>query len=339
MLSLPRKLLSLLCVSSLLMFSSQASAAGDSCDKIVVSGAADWLPFSYKEGDVLKGVGVDLAYKLFAELDIPVEVILVERTSELGYLLRHGEVDLVVGTYDIPEYRNIAMLLTPAYFDDMVSIVVPSKREFAFNNWHALKGKVGMTTKDGQLDNDFASFADNNLHIKKADDLRFVLKNLKNKHIDYAVGSRKHLEAGVSDMDMQGDVTFIDNKISSASVHFGFSKVSACGQYAPYIKMRLNELKNSGEVDKLISKYMQKKKSKITSEKKLKKIKKEVKEEVKEETKTEVKKERHPKVLTAEEFKAFYGDKMPKDENGAPQDGLLYGPTEVLDIQTPKSLM
>ena len=258
-----RSISNLLLVVVFTVFSSYSLAAKNTCNKVVISGDKDWVPFSYMKDGMLSGVGIELAEELFSELDIPVVVKIAESVADLGYQLRHGEVDVIVGTYDVPELKSVAQLLTPAYFDDVISVVVPDGRQFAFNDWYDLTGKAGMNPDGGQLGNDFKNFADENLFLEGKKDMKFVLKKLKSKYIDYVVGSNQQLKAGISSMHMEKDVKFMQTEIAQESVYLGFAKVSACGQYAPYIKKRIEQLKKNGKLQAMIDKYTyQKKQSK-----------------------------------------------------------------------------
>lgn len=233
-----------------------AFADNEVCEKVVVSGDIAWAPYSYMDDNgVLTGVGIELAQSLFNDLDIPVTVKLVQRPIDLGYMLRTGEVDLIVGTYDLPENKYVVQLLTPSYFDDIVSVVVPAGKNFAFDSWYDLQGKQGVAITAGKLSNKFNNFAAENLFVKPSDDLKFVLKKLGKRQIDYAIGSQKTLEAGINELKLKQDLEFIKNLVDKEAVFLAFSKKSPCQKFAPYLSKKLQKMRKDGEIEALMQKY------------------------------------------------------------------------------------
>lgn len=246
---IPRILLGLLLPVS-------AFAAQESCQKVVVTGEPNWPPYSYEHHGVLQGVGVELAEKLFGELDIPIEVRMPGQVDDVEHSLRRSRIDLIVGTFDVSKYRDFVSLVTPGYYADAVSIVVSDNRYFDFYSWYDLMGRIGLTSRNGQIGFKFSQFADEFLFIKEEDGLRSNFATLDNGAVDFLVGSTQFLTVGMNNFGRNGEFEFLPKLVSSEEVYFGFSSESVCGHYAPFLKARVQELRESGYIDKLIHKHI-----------------------------------------------------------------------------------
>ena len=244
-----------LLITALITASSYDCASATTCEKVVVTGDINWPPYSYLSAGMLTGAGVDLTTQLFAELDIPVESKHFSSKADLGHAVRYGDVDILIGTYDTPEVRHVAQLLTPAYFDDAVDVLVTKESNLDFKNWNDLIGRMGMALENAPLTAKFQSFADNYLFLRKEPSLRFVLKSLVHNHIDFVVGSSQTLQAGMHENDLYNKFNFLHNHISDEPVYIGISKNSACAQYTPYLKKRLKALKENGRITTMVKKH------------------------------------------------------------------------------------
>jgi len=234
-------------------FSVMSLSSWGACEKVVISGEVDWPPYSYVEAGTLKGASIDLAKKLFSELQIPVEVKPVTNAEDLQHQLRHGHIDLLVATYDIPLYEKILHLVLPAYYKEEVKLLVPKGNEFSFDSWYDLMGKTGITGHDTQIGTEFAEFARQYLFLQHQGGLKSLLRGLRGKEQDYLVGSAQYLQYGVSKYPTETpELEFLMNPVGSASIFLGFSRQSACSAYAPFIKAKIEAFNATQEFPELL---------------------------------------------------------------------------------------
>ena len=239
----------------LMMLVQPARAQPLACEKIVISGEAGWPPFSYIEDGQLTGVGVELARVLFTQLNIPVEVRTTQNQSELEHFLRRGQVDLLVGTYDLPKYDQYTRLVIPPYYEDTLAIVVTRQSGFEFSDWHHLMGHTGITTKNRQLGKEFIEFSRAYLNVQPMGDLRLNFRKLALGEFEYIIGSAQLLKAGMNKY-AQGQFEFLPVLVSAENVHFAFSEQSPCKAYAPFLRASLNALTESQLIFNLVQKHV-----------------------------------------------------------------------------------
>ncbi len=225
------------------------------CKKVVISGEPGWPPYSYMKEGHLTGASVDLARRLFHELNIPVEVRAISDQRELEHQLRRGHVDLLVATYDLPKYEKIARLVLPHYFADSLGIIVPSGEYFQFSDWHDLMGRIGVTPSNNQLGREFTRFAEKNLNITSIGNLRYDFRKLNRGEYEYIVGSAQLLAAGINWYG-NDSVEFLPMLVGAEDVYMGFSHASPCKGYTAYFRTRLAELSENQTIHTLMNAHI-----------------------------------------------------------------------------------
>ncbi|HKY69945.1 MAG TPA: transporter substrate-binding domain-containing protein [Gammaproteobacteria bacterium] len=216
--------------------------AANTCDKIVIAGEPGWPPYSYFKDGQMQGVGFDLAKKLVAELDLPVEVQEINSLSDLEHMLQRGHVDLLVATYDIIRYRDLVHLISPGYFEDVVSIIAPKSNQMVFREWLDLMGYNGITSYNTQLGEAFTNFAQSYLNIRSEGSLEGLFKHLDNYTQDYVIGSAQFLKIGMMRYGQDDKLEFLPQSVSAQEVFFGIAVGSGCLVYAPFFKARMAAL-------------------------------------------------------------------------------------------------
>ena len=232
-------------------FCSQAAT----CNKVVITGYQSWAPYSSVEKDELKGVGIDIATQLFQNLDIPMEFEIIDKPSHMALLLKQGEIDVLVATYDVPELHDAVVLAEPAYFEDALAIVVASDRSMTFNRWSDLMGYTGIAVNQTQVGAQFADFAKNYLSLEYVPSLEAAFHKIENREGDYIIGSLELLRHHLIQSGKVDNFAFLDNLVQPEPVYLAFSKESPCREYLPYIQERIRIMKNSGTIESLLQKY------------------------------------------------------------------------------------
>jgi Na+/H+-dicarboxylate symporter/ABC-type amino acid transport substrate-binding protein len=100
---------------------------------------ADSLPFAYfnASGDLV-GFDVEMAHQLARELGVRLELVPVERRSLAGALTECG-CDLVMSGVGVTTERAADTLLSAAYLDETLAIVVPDHRRDRFASWDLIR--------------------------------------------------------------------------------------------------------------------------------------------------------------------------------------------------------
>lgn len=239
----------LLCI--MLIGAPMVIAAPLQCEKVVLSGEANWPPYSYMSEGQLKGAGIDLGRLLFRELNIPVEVRFFHHQRDLLHELERGGVDVMVGTYDVPRYEKILRLVRPHYYQDSLGIIVPAGSLIPFSHWDDLMGRVGITPENNQLSREFMDYSKKNLNVASKGDIRYNIRKLRRGEYEYVIGSAQLLSAAVNWYG-EGEVEFLPMLVSAQDVYMGISAASPCKNYAAFLRNRLKQLRDSGTIDTMI---------------------------------------------------------------------------------------
>lgn len=225
------------------------------CEKIVVTGYQNWPPYSFMKEEVLVGVGVDLVSRIFQELDIPVEVQTFDKPSKMSLMLQQSQVDLLVGTYEMPEWKESVQLIEPFYFEDAIGILVASDRPFPFERWYDLMGRTGVAINQSQLGARFTDFAGRYLSVDYQPTIEVALELLQKHEVEYLVGSVTSLRNSLVRLNKENDFKFLPNLAAPEKVYLAFSKDSSCKEYLPFIQKSLQGMQQQGSIEGLFLRY------------------------------------------------------------------------------------
>ena len=236
----------------------------EQCEKIVVAGNVQWPPYALLASNEtdddqqnsmsLKGVGIEIAEQIFAELDVPIKETLYSDTADMITALRNGEIDLVVSTYNDPILAQYATIL-PSYIDDPITIAVPINAREQIVNWDSLVGLSGVKETSLVPDNSINDFFISYLQITNKPDLVTNLESVQHGEYQYIVGSELQLTYAITNNNLSSELIVMKNLVKPAAVHMAFSSNSPCKIYAIYLQKRLQDYKNNGTVEKIVKKY------------------------------------------------------------------------------------
>ena len=225
------------------------------CERVIVTGYQNWPPYSFMKDDVLIGVGVDIVSQIFQELDIPVEVQTFEKPSKMSLMLQQGQIDLLIGTYDMPEWKDSVHLIEPAYFEDAIGILVPADKSFPFERWYDLMGRTGVAVNQTQLGARFTDFAGRYLAIDYQPTVEAALDILQKHEAEYLVGSVTSVRSTLVKLVKQDNFKFLPNLAAPEKVYLAFSKDSGCKEYLPFIQTSLKNMQQQGSIEGLFLRY------------------------------------------------------------------------------------
>lgn len=238
----------------------------ESCRKIIIAGNSEWVPYVLDTQDYtadtpedieLTGVGMELAAKLFAELDVPVVRTAFSDQSRMLQALRTGEIDLVVSSYKNDKLALVAEIISPAWNHDSVAIVVQKDVAAKIKHWEDLAGQHGIMEKSFLLSDETESYFTKYLQIKHQGSLLDALKSVQQGQNNYVVGSSLQLNYAIRANRLDDSLVVVKNLSRNADdVHMALSKRSACQHYATYIRKRLQEYAKNGTVQTVVEKYI-----------------------------------------------------------------------------------
>lgn len=252
------------CACSLLINFAYADAIPQ-CGKVTIAGNNQWPPYtvllsSEHDNDPqssmnLQGIGIELAEKIFAELDVPIEETTYADPVHMIQALRNGEIDLIVSTYDYPSLNSDAIIIQPAYLEDRITIAVSTNKSQDITNWNDLVGLQGVQESTLITDDQINQFFMNYLQITIKDNLITNLMAVKNGEYQYIIGSDLQLTYAINTNDLNSDLVVMKNIYKDGNIHMAFARNSPCGLYAVYVQKRLQDYKNNGTVEKIVKKY------------------------------------------------------------------------------------
>ncbi|PCH56977.1 MAG: hypothetical protein COC15_02130 [Legionellales bacterium] len=241
----------------LLLFATTVTAVTPQCNEVVLTGDADWAPYVVRDGDKFTGVAVELARKIFGELDIKTSFVPMYSKVRVAHAMQYGDIDVLVSTYNFDNISNNLEVIQPGYISDPLKIVMLAHQAEKISRWQDLTGLTGLMSLNSQPDAEFIKFSSKNLYVRPYGDVNKILKLLTSGKTDYLLGSGKQLKYWMQQQHIDADVLeFIKHFSRSAKIYMALSKKSACYSYNPYIRKRLIELQQDGTVARLIAQYL-----------------------------------------------------------------------------------
>jgi ABC-type amino acid transport substrate-binding protein len=249
----------------------------DTCKQIMVVGDINWPPYAIQEElpDIeieniahnettnnlaadINGIGIELVKQIFAELDIPVQVVQLDNRRNIFNGLHVGDIDVLVSTYANKDVEEEVDVIKPGYLLDPVVVYMRKGTGSHVNRWDDLIGKRGVKTAHFLFASDFEEYVNRYLYVHSKGDLAKVIELVDGRKADYIIGSKLQLEHGVKYAGLQDSIELIPNVSHPDEVHMGYSKASSCRMYLPYLRRRLLDLKADGTVDEIVAKYLAK---------------------------------------------------------------------------------
>lgn len=239
--------------------SSGSSSNDDEIQKIVDRGVlkvgvkVDVPKFGYKDPatNQVDGLEVDIARAIAKKIlgdDSKIETQAVTAKTR-GPLLDNGEVDMVIATFTITEERKESYNFSDPYFTDGVALLV--KKDAGYNTLKDLDGKtIGVsqssTTKDSLL--------------KEAESLGIELKFSEYgtyPEIKAALDSGRvdcfSVDAAILSGYVDDSTVILDDRYNPQE--YGVATKKSNESLANLVNEVINEMKSSGELDKLIEKW------------------------------------------------------------------------------------
>lgn len=236
------------------------------CQRVVVAGYTNWPPYTIikdqndnnkgQQSAPITGLGIDLAKRIFQELDVPMHEVAYDDYANMMQGVRDGEIDLIVSTYDNSAIKHDAKILYPAYVIDPVTVAVDRLSLANIVNWDSLSSLSGIMEISFLPDDSMNDYIDEFLHITQQDSLQAAINALKKDINSFIIGSELQLTYVINHDKTESNLSVLKEFGKGGEVYMAFGNNSVCQQYAIYVQKRLQDYKNNGTVDKLIKQYI-----------------------------------------------------------------------------------
>ncbi|MCI2035718.1 MAG: basic amino acid ABC transporter substrate-binding protein [Oscillospiraceae bacterium] len=247
-----KKLKALLAVALAAAMIVPFAACSKNSDTVTMSTNAEFEPFEYKDNDKIVGIDVEIANKIASKLGKKLKINDVAFDS-LVTELKSGKCDFVAAGMSVTDDRKVNADFSDPYFDATQSIIVlkgsPIKTRTDLNG-----KKVGV--QQGTTGDTFCTNEDGKSDIKVGSVQRFnkgadAVTDLLNGKLDAVV---------IDDFPAQKFVSKNSGKIEKLQdaltvEHYAIAVKKGNTELLNTINGVLKDMKSSGDLDKLISKY------------------------------------------------------------------------------------
>jgi len=242
----------LVLIAAALLLLPPMSAAAD-CTTLRYATNPNYPPFSWPgERDDYKGASIELL-KLVAPPGVAlVPVMFPWKRSQA--MAEAGQIDLLLSLRITPERERYLSFTRAAAFANPIVVFVPETSPIKYADWQTLKNYQGGVSLGDAFGNGFDEYMRDNLKVDTAPTMIENFRKLKLGRIDYFVSGdylgRAYLRSAAGKAGQR--VISIDPPISSGSIHFGFSRRSACIGLLKDMDARLAELNTKGTPSRLL---------------------------------------------------------------------------------------
>lgn len=228
------------------------AACSNSGTTVTMSTEATFEPFEYMSGNEVVGIDVDIANKVASKLGKTLQIRNVDFKS-LTDELNSGKCDFVASGMSVTDDRKENVDFSDTYFDATQSIIV--KKDSEIKSRTDLNGKT-VGVQQGTTGDDFCTNSDGTSDISVKEVKRYnngvdAVSDLISGRIDAVV---------IDDFPAQKFVSKNSDKIVKLSdaltvEHYAIAVKKGNTQLLNTINEVLEEMKSSGDLDKIISNY------------------------------------------------------------------------------------
>jgi polar amino acid transport system substrate-binding protein len=165
--------------------------------------------------------------------------------------LKEGGIDVMCGVYETDERKKFAEFSEP-FREDRISLFVWYQRQFHYQRWDDLRGKIFGDVIGASRGQDFDSWRKKNARVEYVKDNVGNLKKLEMGRIDCFVMSHDSGLVFVKRHGYEGRIIPLPQPVRTHELRYAISKKSRFVKYLPFINKRLAELRADGTIDRII---------------------------------------------------------------------------------------
>lgn len=238
-------------------------AAGGACERIVVTGNADYPPLLWVSPDDptrLTGAAVELLENALESSGIHVDALYVGSWDTALQEVRSGRVDMLAGSFLTPERLGEADYIYPPYMEVPSVIFVRRGQAFPYSGWDDLRGKRGSSLNNSSFGAAFDTYAADHLNVIGMSTIDESFKQLLNGKVDYLIHERHQGLALAAQRNILDQLDILEGSLIHEQLYFSISHNSACN--SPAMRAALSkgmyQMVHQSEPRRLLEKYRDK---------------------------------------------------------------------------------
>jgi polar amino acid transport system substrate-binding protein len=215
--------------------------------EIIMATEATFEPFEYRENGEIIGIDIEIAEKIAEELGVELKI----QEMEFGSLLAavsNGKVDLIAAGLSVNEDRKKSIDFSVDYFDASQVIIVKNNSEIKSKS--DLEGK-NLGVQQGTIGDEEASNIEN-ATIERYTKTTDAIESLNQDKIDSVIMDNFPANIFVSKNE---NLKILDDALVTDTYAIGIKKDNTTLKET--IDKVLSDLKESGELDEIINKYIE----------------------------------------------------------------------------------
>ena len=227
------------------------------CKILRIGGTTDWLPVAYinKKTGEPEGIAHDFAKIVGEKLNIPFELDATLPWKRMLHYLENGKIDMTAALYKTKE-REVLYQFTTDYFKNESRVFVVKGKEFTFEKFEDLIGRVGGLTL-GSYGEEFEIFAkQHKLRLERVKTLKQMTKKLLLGRNDYIILDHLNGMLFLKKSGLRGQIIALPYIVSIAAVHIALSRQSPCLALLPQINAIIETSKQDGTLQAIVDRYI-----------------------------------------------------------------------------------
>lgn len=246
-----------------LLPSAASLAAGGACERIVVTGNADYPPLLWVSPDDptrLTGAAIELLEKALAEEGIHVDALNVGSWDEAQQEVRSGRVDMLAGSFLTTERLGEMDYVYPPYMEIPSVIFVRRGEAFPYSGWDDLRGKQGGSLDSSSFGSAFDTFAADHLEVATMSSVDQAFEQLFSGKVGYLIHERHQGLALAAQRNVLEQLDILEGSLINEQLYYSISHHSACNSPAlrGALAQGMYRMVRQGEPRRLLEKYRDK---------------------------------------------------------------------------------
>lgn len=215
-----------------------------------VGSSIDFPPFEYYDNGKIVGFEIDLINKIGEKINKKV-VIEDMKFNTLFAALSSGKIDVLVSGADITEERLLQYDFTDGYYDNKLAVIVKEGDE-SIKSLDDLKGKI-IGTQIGTTSDIYAETVEGATN-NKYDQPATVIMNLNAGKVEVAIVDKAVAEQILMANEANKGCKIVEG-VEIVASQIGMAVKKGNKELLDQLNGALKELKESGELDKLLDQY------------------------------------------------------------------------------------
>jgi len=231
----------------------RAAPSGGQCDRVVVSGDADYQPLSWFDGERMRGAAETIVAAALDHVGVPFEIRYDGPFKRVLSDAESGDVDVVAELKKTEERERFLAFPSTAIFVNPVAIFTRRGRNLTLARREDLIGLRGGMVIANRFGGDFDQFARERLAIEEVPRLDLGLKMLGVDRLDYFIASYYPGMTYLLDQGREASFTVQRPYVVATENFVGISRRSRCFTELGALDATLAQMARDGEIERLFN--------------------------------------------------------------------------------------